>query len=201
MLNSYKTFIHLINDIENTETLYLHITEVMKVPLDCSDLLRWEWAQCVSAFDKLMHDLIRVGMMQSFNGIRPVTKKFKGYMMDYDTYEQMKISFSPGTIFHQRIILKNSTLSFQSPDKIADGLSYIWNESDKWLKIATYINVDKNSCVTTMRNIVNRRNQIVHEGDYIDPFSTQRQDILFEDVIDTKEFIKKLGNAIYNLVL
>lgn len=201
MLRAYQKFQVLLNDTKNTEVLYTYITQNTKIPLDCDDLLRWEWAQCVSAFDTLMHDLIRIGILQIYNGQRPTTLKFNGYVIDYQTYKSMTdYPTNAQNIFEQKVILKLKTLSFQAPDKVSDGLSFIWLENDKWGKIANYIGMNKNDCVTMMKNIVTRRNQIVHEGDYVDHLSQQRQAILFPDVIDTKEFIQKVGEAIFNLV-
>lgn len=83
---------------------------------------------------------------------------------------------------------------------MADALSYIWNEGDKWLKISRMIGMDKNDCVTYLKNAVIRRNQIVHEGDYTDALS-KRQEIYVQDVTDVKEFILKVGETIYNCVV
>ena len=51
----------------------------------------------------------------------------------------------------------------------------------------------------TLKNIVIRRNQIVHEGDYTDSL-LMRQEIYEQDVKDVRSFITKLGNVIYNCV-
>ena len=57
----------------------------------------------------------------------------------------------------------------------------------------------KNDCTTYLKNIVIRRNQIVHEGDYTD-ILMKRQDIYSQDIIDIREYILKLGKAIYDCV-
>ena len=57
----------------------------------------------------------------------------------------------------------------------------------------------KNDCMTYLKNIVIRRNQIVHEGDYTDSLS-KRQDIFPQDVIDIRKYILELGRAIFNCV-
>jgi len=40
------------------------------------DLLRSQVVYAVSAFDKLIHDLVRIGMVQIFSGARPATAKY-----------------------------------------------------------------------------------------------------------------------------
>lgn len=66
-------------------------------------------------------------------------------------------------------------------------------------KIANLLGMAKNDCTTYLKNIVIRRNQIVHEGDYTD-ILMKRQDIYPRDVIEIREYILKLGKAIYDCV-
>ena len=61
------------------------------------------------------------------------------------------------------------------------------------------MSMEKGQCITFLKNIVIRRNQIVHEGDYIDDIS-KRQEIIAQDVVQIRDYIKKLGTAIYECV-
>ena len=61
------------------------------------------------------------------------------------------------------ITITNSYKSFQYPDKIADALSYICEQADKWQYIAIKAGMDKSTCVNMLKNVVTRRNQIAHE--------------------------------------
>lgn len=201
MLFAYKRFTDLVNDTQNVEVLYEYIENTMKVPVDISDLLRWQWVQCISAFDKFIHDVVKIGMVEIFQGGRISTPKFNTFKIDYQTYENMKSNpLIASTVFEQTVILKHSFLSFQEPTKVADALSYIWNENDKWAKISGLICMNKSDCVTFLKNAVIRRNQIVHESDYTDMLS-RRQDIYIQDVVDIRNYILNIGEAIYNCVL
>lgn len=200
MFFSYERFVDLIKETENIMVLYKYFQKQMKIPMDISDLLRWQWMQYISAFDKFIHDLVRIGMLEAFQGKRILTPKFKSFQMDYQTYQELKENeLEADLIFEQKIIIKHGYLSFQDPEKIADALSFIWNEKDKWEKISKEMGLNKSDCIKYLKNIVIRRNQIVHEGDYTDRLS-KRQDILEEDVIFVKEYILKLGKVIYDLV-
>lgn len=200
MLQSYQRFNKLVKDTENVEVLYRYFEESVAVPMDTSDLLRWQWVQCISAFDKLIHDLVRVGMLEIFSGSRSPTPKYYTFQIDIQTYEEMKSNrIGARLIFEQKVILKHGFLAFQDPNKVADALSFIWVENDKWGKISSQMGMNKNECTTYLKNIVIRRNQIVHEGDYTDILS-KRQDIFSEDVIDIRNYILKLGKAIYDCV-
>lgn len=200
MLQSHQRFINLVKDTENVEALYHYFGNNMAVSVDISDLLRWQWVQCISAFDKFVHDLVRVGMLEIFVGSRMPTPKYKTFQIDMQTYEDMANNRIDASLtFERKIILKHSFLAFQDPSKVADALSFIWNENDKWGKISGLMRMNKNDCTTYLKNIVIRRNQIVHEGDYTDSLS-KRQDIFPQDVIDIRNYILELGKAIYDCV-
>ena len=201
MLFAYKRFLELFNDTQNVKILYEYIENTMKAPIDTSDLLRWQWVQCISAFDKFVHDIVRIGMIDIFQGNRLATPKYNTFQMDIQTYVDMQNSpLTAVTIFEQKIILKHSFLAFQDPGKVADALSYIWNDNDKWATISSMVGMSRNDCVTFLKNAVIRRNQIVHEGDYTDVLA-KRQDIYEQDVNEIRQFILKIGKAIYDCVI
>lgn len=200
MINAYNRFKQLIDDTYNVDAIYKYVKS-MVTPLDTSDLLRWQWVQAVSALDKLIHDLVKIGMLEEFNGTRTKTKQYENFLIDMRTYSEMTSNpIAALNYFEQRIIICNGYKSFQDPKKIAEALSYIWGESDKWTVIADAIGMTKNDCVTKLNNIVIRRNQIAHEGDYVDLLS-KRQDIYETDVNDVRSFILQIGEAIYNNVI
>ncbi len=200
MIQSYQRFMNLVKDTENVEVLYNYFEKAMTAPVDASDLLRWQWVQCISAFDKFVHDMVRVGMLEIFLGGRAPTPKYKTFQIDIQTYEDMANNMVDASLtFERKIILKHSFLAFQDPSKVADALSFIWNENDKWGKISNQMGMNKNGCTTYLKNIVIRRNQIVHEGDYTDSLS-KRQDIYPKDVIDIRKYVLGLGKAIYDCV-
>ena len=200
MRQSYQRFIELVKDTGNVEALYNYFEKVMMVPIDTSDLLRWQWVQCISAFDKFVHDLVRIGMLDIFLGNRASTSKYNAFQIDIQTYTDMlNNNVDASLIFERKIVMKHSFLAFQDPGKVADALAFIWNDSDKWQKISNLMGMSKYDCTTYLKNIVIRRNQIVHEGDYTD-YLSKRQDIFPQDVIDIRNYILKLGKAIYDCV-
>ena len=197
MEQAKNKFNQLLTDINQVMTIYDFITLEVKAPLDTSDLLRWQWVQAVSAFDKFVHDLVRIGMLEVFNNTRKATPKFNSFKFTFTELNNIKNSVNQESEFEKIILRKHSYLAFQDPDKVNDALSFIWNCNDKWKIIAEKIGLEKDFCKKTLRNIVIRRNQIVHEGDYIDSFS--RQEIDKQDVKETIYFIRLVGNTIYNI--
>lgn len=200
MTNAFHCFQTLMQDTRNSSVLYDYLHNVVKPPYDYSDLLRWQWAQSVSALDKLIHDLIRIGMRESFDGSRPATAKFLNFAITITAFRQIKQSpIAAPLSFEQFVTSKNKTLSFQEPVKIADGLSYIWDESHKWKCISAQMGRSEEDVTTELKNISIRRNQIVHEGDYV-ASGLSRQTIEKIDTDEVINFIEQLGTAIYNLV-
>lgn len=200
MRQSYQRFVKLVQDTQNVDVLYNYFENSVTAPVDASDLLRWQWVQCISAFDKFVHDVVRVGMIEIFLGNRTQTPRYNTFQIDIQTYEDMvNNTADTSLIFEQKIVLKHGFLAFQDPKKVADALSIIWNENDRWGKISQQMGMDKNDCTKYLKNIVIRRNQIVHEGDYTDNLS-KRQDIFLQDVIDIRNYILKLGKAIYDCI-
>lgn len=200
MNTAYSQFKTIMQDTRSNTALYDYVNKVMKPPMDYSDLLRLQWIQSVSALDKLIHDFVRVGMCQIFNGLRPATNKFNSFSIDIDVH--LEIASNPldaNRIFEQFIIGKFKSYSFQDPDKISDGLAYIWNEKHKWRSISSQMGIGEDTVKTELKNIATRRHQIVHEGDYI-LANLSRQNIEKVDVEEVMNFIEKIGDTIFNLV-
>lgn len=201
MKQSHDKFIKVINDTKNADSTYDYLSRVVKPPYDYSDLLRWQWAQAVSALDKFVHDVVRSGMVNIYQGRRPSTPKYDCFSIPLNILSEMKSNPTQDVqVFEKQIILSNGYKSFQYPEKIAEALSYVWDENKKWAKIASYMNQDEHTVKTFLKNVVIRRNQIVHEGDY-DGYSLVRQPITKSDASDVIAFIEKLGNAIYACVV
>ena len=55
MTSSFAVFKEIIKETRNSSSLYSYLQNVVHPPYDYSDLLRWQWAQSVSALDKLIH--------------------------------------------------------------------------------------------------------------------------------------------------
>lgn len=107
MLQSHKRFVKLVQDTQNVETLYNYF-ENSVVPVDISDLLRWQWVQCISAFDKFVHDVVRVGMVEIFLENRTPTPKYNTFQIDIQTYGDMINNIIDASlIFERKIILKH----------------------------------------------------------------------------------------------
>lgn len=201
MQTAYNQFCTSLQYVKDLDALYLYLRDQLMLPNDLSDLLRAEWIYCVSALDKLVHELIRIGMLDIYNGTRPPTPKYLAFTVSTDTMSKVLTS-TPSSIppaqyfFEQEIVQKNKILSFQDPDKISEGLSLIWVAQHKWQILAAALGTNDTTLKTRLKAIVNRRNQMVHEAD-INPTTGLRNDIDKVDSDDVVSLIENLGEQIF----
>jgi hypothetical protein len=180
MQTAHNQFLHNITYVKELDSLYRFLKDTQSLSNDLSDLLRAEIVYAVSALDKLVHELVRIGMIQAFNGSRIKTKSFDGFTLSAKTLDKIKSTAIermqnptrpplqdelPEYWFEQEILLKHKSNSYQDPKKIGEGLSLIWQEEHKWQTIATMLNLNERDTKTQLETIVSRRNQIVHEAD------------------------------------
>lgn len=194
--------LHNIDRISNMHAIYKHLTNSLKFNQDdVADIIRSEIVYLISAFDRLIHDLVKIGMIEIFLGNRPMTAAYKKFTISIEQSNMINNSTVPPPefVFEQIIVKSHKHLSFQEPDKISNALSLIWDENHKWQKIATELGLSQNDVKIKLKNLVIRRNQIVHESD-IDLFSGNLLPIFETDVESATTFIKDLGCKIYELV-
>jgi hypothetical protein len=202
MHNALSLFRKNIEEAKSLTPVYEYLESSLVTPLSFDDLLRAQIVYSVSAFDKLMHDLIRIGMVEIFMGNRPTTPQYLAETITISTYSELiSATFLPKElVFEQAIVRKLKTVSYQTPDNVAKGLSYIWNDPQKWQKIASNMAMDTETVKTELKLIVDQRNRIVHEAD-INPLTNQKYSITKSDSQSVTDFLQKAGEAIYMLVL
>lgn len=189
-----------MGDADALTGLYDYLSGTVGGPMSFDDLLRSKFVYAVSAFDKLIHDVVRQGMVEIYTGNRPPTPKYLAEPIPMAVAQQLITPSTPPpeVVFEQTIRAKLKILSFQDPDKVSDGLAYIWNESQKWQRIAAVIGADEKVTRTTLKVIATRRNSIVHEAD-IDPVSEIKLPISRGEVEDVAILLRKVGEAIHAL--
>jgi hypothetical protein len=201
MLRALALFDENIASARHLANLHRYLATKVAGPLSFDDILRSQVMYAVSAFDKLMHDLIRIGIMEIYTGARQPTPK---YFVEPITIEfhgaLVNASIPPKEhLFEQEVIRKLSYLSFQDPDKLAEGLSLIWNEKHKWEKIAAKLGLSSTAARTRLKLIVTRRNAIVHEAD-MHPITNAKNPLSEWESRDITDFIHGCGRAVAELV-
>lgn len=202
MLNARGVFHNNIRQANELDALYEYLSNTVPIPEQFDDLLRSQVVNAVSAFDKLMHDLIRIGMVGIFESQRPSTSKYLSEVVAIQHLQGLAAGAvpPPPVRFEEIVREKLSKMSFQDPEKVADGLSYIWNETQKWQKIAQGLGMSDGDAKRKQKLIVARRNAIVHEAD-LDPVTNQKRAITRPEATEISNFLLALGNRIYDLVV
>ncbi|RTL25682.1 MAG: hypothetical protein EKK47_22750 [Burkholderiales bacterium] len=202
MLNAKGVFHRNISQANELGGLYDYLSTSVAIPEQFEDLLRSQVVNAVSAFDKLMHDLIRIGMVNIFENQRPSTSKYLSETIAIQHLPSLLASAvpPPPVRFEEIVREKLSKLSFQDPTKVADGLSYIWNEPQRWQQIALGLGMSDDEAKRKLRLIITRRNAIVHEAD-LDPVTSQKQSITRAEATDIADFLRALGDRICDLVV
>ncbi len=153
-----------ISRVRNIDSLFVHLTSNQGFnPEDVSDLLRTEIVYCISSFDRFIHDIVNLAMVETFIGNRTPTNSYKNFGITLHQFDSINNASIPPAehIFSQTIISNHKHLSFQDPSKVTEALSLIWHENHKWQKLASKMSMNQNDLKTELKNIVIRRNQIV----------------------------------------
>ena len=153
--------------------LYRYLTSKATAVLNFDELLRAEWVARVSALDLYVHELITQQLVQIFRGERPAPTGFKKYPFTGEILLRMRSADieQQAAAFELDVRNRLSILSFQDPEKIADGVRMV-SEIELWNELAAKAGAASNQRVARAKAlklqlsaIVNRRNKIAHEGD------------------------------------
>lgn len=192
-----------IQRIRNLDSVYTHLVSNLHYPEnDVSDILRSELVYVISSFDRFIHDVVKQGMVESFLGTRVATNAYKNFSISLEQVEAIKHANQtppPETIFENAIRDNHKHLAFQDPKKVVEALSLIWLEEHKWQQIAICMSLTENDVRVELKNIIIRRNQIVHEGD-IELLTGNIQPIIYTDTKRSVDFIESLVNCIFGLI-
>lgn len=78
MQQAFNQFKKNIQDVKDLHLRYLHFA-ALHLADDLSDILRSEYVYAVSAIDRLVHELIRIGMLEVFNHDRTATSQYNSF--------------------------------------------------------------------------------------------------------------------------
>lgn len=161
-----------------------------------ADILRSAIVLLVSALDTLIHDIVRIGMVQILKGERKQTPDYQKFtvtmnIVSYDEHYHW---------FEAEIRRRHSELSFQKVDKIA-GILKLVKKEEIWVLMANELKEDVEQFKRRLKMIVARRDRIAHESD-IDStsFGTSYNPIFVEEVEESTQFIETLGFYIYKML-
>lgn len=158
---------------EHLSALHSYLDTNLTSALKPDELLRAEWSARVGALDLYVHELVSQRMLEIFEGVREPSKGYGGFHISNDTLTAVKGSdtaFS-SQAFDLEVRRKLGFMSFQHPEKIADGIR-LFSDIELWNEIALKNGAEEKDKVKEARKkkrklslIADRRNKIVHESD------------------------------------
>lgn len=176
--------------------------------VNVDELLRAEWVARVSALDLYMHELIAQKMVDTFSGTRPVAAGFLRFALPSDVLMRVKTSSAADQVsaFDLEVRNKLSILSYQDPEKIADGVRLI-SDLELWRSIAATDGLHPSRVQEAAKGlklqlsaIITRRNKIAHEGDLKPGIPREAWPISPTDVEQVEIFLLKLVRRIDTLL-
>ena len=167
--------------------------------LDLSEILRAELVLIVSAFDCYVHDAIKFGMLEIFDGQRVNNRKFDDFKIPMSYVQQIMNAdndLQKKQLIAVAIKKVNRKNSFQSPTNIENSLQLI-SIKKIWALVKGEMGMESEDIKRQLGLIVNRRNIIAHEAD-INPITGDKYEMLSVDIDEILAFMIKLTQAIDN---
>lgn len=202
MIQGLNNFNQNLSQVRQYGALYDLIVQHLPIlSAQADSLLRAEWVMAVSSLDTYIHDIVRIGIMQIYQGARPSCNGCDAYTLSFKTLKQVE-SFTSAidkdNTLEAEIRRINEKDSFQSPKSIEYAMSLI-GIPNIWTRVSPAMGISPNDIKSQLGLIVRRRNKIAHESDF-DYLSASQIGITKNDVDDVVTYIENLVNAINSLL-
>lgn len=215
MRQAFDQFLSALAHARNLGTIAQYISNVSGTAApDVSDIYRAQVVALISAFDTLVHNLTRVGMLDALRHVRTHTTHSLNFKVRLTTVliaidENTTVAISnerngtnnlpSNNWFANEIREQHSYSSFQKHDKVAEAIR-LFHPNPLWQEVSLRMGLPEKDVKKRLDLIVTRRNQIAHESD-IDPANVgERIAISFTDVASNIDFIEQLGRHIFDIV-
>lgn len=159
---------------DHLSALHAYLAKNVSGVLQPDELLRAEWVARVSALDLYVHELVAQGMVATFEGQRPASPGYMRFQVSTETLARIRAAATPSdasAAFDLEVREKLGYMTFQDPDKIAEGVRLI-TSIELWHEVALKLGATPAMKVAKAQNlkkelslVVQRRNKIAHEGD------------------------------------
>lgn len=216
-INEFEENINLVKKLTNLHDLLsakykLQPYNIPDQPYDISDILRIQYVNMVSALDRFIHEIVKIGLSKTFLSRRCLTRKAQTLPLQAQFLLKMLSSeyseIEKAEMYEFEIVRIMTQYSFQNEKTIKDALSYIWEGDQKFQKIAERMSIFSSKNSENKKNlgqvlgqkltlISQRRNQIVHEAD-IEYETNERRKISPKEVQDDCALIDEFVHSIWD---
>ncbi len=199
MLNAIAQFRENVKRIRELGALAGAVETLTTAAIDVSDILRSQLVLVVSALDHVIHEIVRVGMIEAAKGQRPKTDAYYRFHLPVTAIETALSGADHETWIGESVRKKLSWKSFQDADAIAEACRLICGVNI-WEAVGTELGARPQDLKVQLRLIVERRNKIAHEAD-MDPTSPGFRWPISASLVDGAiEFVQKIVEAIFRVV-
>jgi hypothetical protein len=162
--------------------------------VDTSDILRAQYVLAVSALDHYVHEVARLGMLETFDGIRIASPAYLRFRISLDCLGIGRVVSR--TDVDSEIRTQHGFIAFQHPDKVAEAIRLI-SDIKLWDATAKWLGTSPDEIKDRLKLIVDRRNKIAHEADMDPTYPKARWPISASDVNQVVDFLVDLVEAIH----
>jgi hypothetical protein len=194
MQSAFDQFRISISRVRDLIAVHNSVKAISTPALDLSDILRAALVLSVSALDYYVHEVVRLGMLEVYNGSRPEPPAFSRFQVYLGSTRSLD------NLLEDEIRQRHSYKSFQQPDNIAEAIRLI---SDKklWEEVGNVMDRSAKDIKQELSIIVDRRNKIAHEADINPAYNLgDRWEINEEDVNDAVDFIEQVVESIHSIL-
>ena len=199
MLNSIEQLRDDLNRARAFGALFGALGQLTIPILEETDLLRAQFVMAVSALDRYVHEITRVGMLEVFYGVRTPTNAYLRFQVGMEGVFSALADPKESAWFDAEIREKLGYQSFQHPDRIADALR-LFSSRELWPSVAAQLGLTVQEVKSELSLIVERRNKIAHESDLDPGFPGARWPISTADSENAVNFIQDICEAIHVVV-
>jgi hypothetical protein len=194
MLSAIEQFRENMDRVKALGGLVQALGTMVTAAVDTSDILRAQYVLAVSALDHYVHEVARLGMLETFDGNRTPSPAYLRFRISMNCFG-MGPTITRAD-FEAEIRDQHSRLSFQQPDRVADGIRLI-KELNLWVAVARRLGVTPEQLKQRLLLIVDRRNKIAHEADLDPTYPKTRWPISPTDVDGVVQFLGDVVEAIH----
>lgn len=185
--------------------MHAYLAKNVAKALQPDEILRAEWVARVSALDLYVHELVAQRMLLVFDGLLPKTPAYDAFRIPNETADRIRLAATASearSAFELETLRQLGYLTFQDPDKIADGIR-LCSKIELWNAVAVHQGATEQtktkkakSLKNTLSAIVDRRNKIAHEGDLQPTLPIEPWPISQGDVLTVSTFVEGLVRSI-----
>lgn len=174
------------------------VSQLTTSAVDVSDIFRAQIVLGVSALDHFIHELTRVGMIETSSGRRLKTDAFLRFQIPLSAVELGLAGHSHEGWLGEAIRERHSWLSFQHPDKVADAVR-LFSPVQLWDAVGRELASSSQDVKLRLGLVVDRRHKIAHEAD-MDPTNPGfRWPIDKTMAAEALDFVSRVGEAIFKV--